>query len=462
MISQIVFLLLTLTALGAFAWQMRKVLANIRLGRPLQRTDQMVQRLGKMLLVAFGQQKMFKRITPAVLHAFIYVSFLVINIEVLEIIIDGLTGQHRVLGQHLGAFYDGLMAVNEWLAVLVIVACVALLYRRNVMKVRRFRGIEMQQSKGLIRRRNYSHLDANIILVTEIVLMLALFLFNIADISLHRMGAGALGGELPGSYPISHMLAEAGVLGSSASSLHLLERIGWWGHILGIFAFLNYLPISKHFHILMAFPNVYFSKLEPTGKLSSPKHIQEEVKAAFDFSYTPAEDPHAPKRFGARDVTDLSWKSLLDAYTCTECGRCTSECPANLTGKKLSPRKIVMDVRDRLEEIQKFHLTTDENGVIVAPEGAKPEAQQAAAHTLLGDFYISEEELRACTTCNACVETCPVNIDQVAIIMELRRYLVMEESSMPEEWVAMSNNIENNGAPWAFPAAARFDWAKEV
>lgn len=456
MISQIAFSLMLAAAAGYFAFQLRRVRRNIALGRPLDRSDRPAERLRMMLLVAFGQQKMFKRLAPALLHAIIYVSFLVINIEVLEIVVDGIFGTHRILGQYGGAFYDVLMWVNEWLALAVILACVALLWRRNVMKISRFQGVEMQESKGLVTRRNYSHLDANIILITEIVLMMALFAFNIADISLHRQGHGVLA-VLPGAFPVSEPLAAAGLLGSSESALHLIERIGWWGHIAGILLFLNYLPYSKHFHILMAFPNVYFARLEPAGQFSNHEKVREEVKAALDPAYTPLEDERSPRRFGAKDVTDLSWKSLMDSYACTECGRCTSVCPANLTGKKLSPRKIVMDVRDRLEEIQKYHLVPDESGVMVPGNGIAG-AEEAAAHTLLGEHYITEEELRACTTCNACVEACPVNIDQVAIITELRRHLVMEDSAIPDEWGILFNNIENTGNPWAMPAASRGDW----
>ncbi|MEM6263900.1 MAG: (Fe-S)-binding protein [Bacteroidota bacterium] len=462
--SNLIFLCVLIAGLGLFAWQIKRVRQNINLGRPDDRSDRPQERLKNMVLVAFGQQKMFKRIIPATLHFILYISFIIINIEVLEIIIDGLAGQHRILGQYTGFLYDGLMFSNELLAVLVIVASCILLVRRNVVKLKRFSGQEMEESKGLIRVRNYSHLDANVILITEIALMLALLMFNTADITLHNLGVGVLSpGELPGSYPVSEGLASLQILGTNAGTLHLLERIGWWGHIIGILAFMNYLPISKHFHVLVAFPNVYFSNvnLKPKGELSNMPQVTEEMKAMFDPSYTPAEDPNAPLRFGARDVTDLSWKSLMDAYTCTECGRCTSVCPANITGKKLSPRKIVMDVRDRLEEIQKFKLVPNEEGVMVPGNGVAG-AEEAAANTLLGERYITEEELLACTTCNACVEACPVNINQVDIIVDLRRYLVMEESKMPEAWQAMANNIENNGAPWPMPAASRFDWANEL
>ena len=410
-----------------------------------------------MALVAFGQQKMFKRWIPAVLHLVIYVSFIVINIEVLEIIIDGLVGTHRVLG-FMGPVYSGLMAINELLAVLVIISCVILLIRRQVLKVKRFQGQEMTESKGLIRRRNYSHLDAAVILYTEIVLMFALLLMNTADIQLHNISGEAMAG----AFPVSGWLASMNFLGSGEATLHFLERLGWWGHIIGILAFLNYLPISKHFHVIMAFPNVYYSNtgLEAKGKLNNLSQITEEMKAVLDPEYQPVEDPDAPLRFGAKDVTDLSWKSLMDSYACTECGRCTSVCPANMTGKKLSPRKVVMDVRDRLEEIRKFDLTTSEEGEIVANGSTVEGAAEAAEHKLQSDYYISVEELNACTTCNACVEACPVNINQVDIIVDLRRHLVMEESVMPEEWAMMSNNIENAGNPWAMPAASRFDWAE--
>jgi heterodisulfide reductase subunit C len=456
--SKLVFAAVLIAGIGFFIWQMRQVFGTIRLGRKDDRSDRPSERLSQMILVAFGQQKMFKRWIPAVLHLIVYVSFIVINIEVLEIIIDGLVGTHRILG-FMGPVYSALMGTNEILAVLVIVACVILLIRRQVLKVKRFQGQEMSESKGLIRRRNYSHIDAAVILYTEIVLMFALLLMNTADIQYHNI----TGEALPGVFPVSGWLAGMEILGTDLATLQFLERTGWWGHIIGILLFMNYLPISKHFHVIMAFPNVYYSNtgLNPKGKLDNLNSITEEMKAVLDPEYQPVEDPDAPLRFGAKDVTDLSWKSLMDSYACTECGRCTSVCPANLTGKKLSPRKVVMDVRDRLEEIRKFDLTTSKEGAIVANGSTVEGAAEAAAHTLQSDYYISVEELNACTTCNACVEACPVNIDQVSIIVDLRRHLVMEESVMPEEWGIMSNNIENAGNPWAMPAASRFEWANE-
>ncbi|MBX7241488.1 MAG: 4Fe-4S dicluster domain-containing protein [Bacteroidia bacterium] len=441
-IDNILFFIITGFAFGVFATQMQKVLANIRSGRPDERADNPAVRFNKMLLVAFGQQKMFQKPLPAILHLFVYVGFLVINIEVLEILIDGIFGTHRVLS-FMGPVYDLLMGVNEVLGFIVIIVCVILLWRRNVMKIRRFSGIEMKHT---------SFVDANIILVTEIVLMMALYLFNASDLK----QASLSGEELPGVFPVSSILS--GILGSNVILLEFMKNLGWWAHIIGIYAFLNYLPISKHFHIMMAFPNVYFSKLTPSGKFNTMEQIYHEVKAAFDPSYAVPVMENAPKRFGAMDVSDLSWKNLMDAYTCTECGRCTDVCPANQTGKKLSPRKIVMDTRDRMEEIQKNGLRLDENGLYTAPNGAS----EATAHTLLGDYYISTEELWACTTCNACTEACPVNIDHVSTILDLRRFLVMEESKIPESWARMFTNIENNGAPWAISAASRFDWAMDI
>nr|WP_246596927.1 (Fe-S)-binding protein [Pontibacter aydingkolensis] len=435
--------------IGLFVWQIRKIRKNVLLGRDVELADNPSERINKTLLVAFGQQKMFKRMLPAVLHLFVYVGFIVINIEVLEILIDGIFGTHRVLG-FVGPLYSGLMALNEILAALVIIACVMFLWRRNVTKVPRLAtGVEM---------RAWPKVDANIILVVEIVLMLALFVFNIADMKRVLLA----GEEVVGLYPVSQFFVD--IFGEDPEQLYIIAKVGWWFHILGILAFMNYLPSSKHFHIIMAFPNVYYSKLLPKGKFTTNPAITHEIKAMLDPSYQPpapevdAEGNPVMQRFGAKDVEDLTWKQLMDSYTCTECGRCTSVCPANLTGKLLSPRKIIMDTRDRMEE-------KGEHPAIFAPNHYKElgvERVETTDEKTLLRGYITPEELWACTTCNACVESCPVNIDQVSTIMDLRRYLVLEESAAPASLNAMFTNIENNGAPWAFPASDRFNWADEL
>ncbi|NEM96298.1 4Fe-4S dicluster domain-containing protein [Pontibacter burrus] len=450
-ISNIIFLIVAALGIGLFVWQIRKIRKNIQMGRDLTLEDNPSERINKTLLVAFGQQKMFKRMLPAVLHLFVYVGFLVINIEVLEIMIDGIFGTHRILGI-MGPFYDALMAINEILGALVIIACVMFLWRRNVTKVPRLAtGVEM---------RAWPKMDANVILVTEIVLMLALFAFNISDLKLAQLK----GEELAGAFPISSMFVDA--FSSDAGTLATIASTGWWIHIIGILAFMNYLPSSKHFHIIMAFPNVYFSKLAPKGKFTTNPAITHEIKAMLDPSYQPpapevdAEGNPIIQRFGAKDVEDLTWKQLMDSYTCTECGRCTSVCPANITGKLLSPRKIVMDTRDRMEEKGEHPAIFDpaQYGKDAGTERVKADTEE---RTLLRG-YITPEELWACTTCNACVESCPVNIDQLSTIMDLRRYLVLEESAAPASLNAMFTNIENNGAPWAFPASDRFNWADEL
>lgn len=428
MIAQLLFAAMLVTAGVFFARQVGAIRRNIQKGMDTHRNDRRPDRIRRMLLVAFGQQKMFKKLTPAVLHAFVYVGFLVINIELIEIVIDGLTGTHRVLS-FLGPGYDALMAINETLGFLVIIACIILFWRRNVMKVKRFTGVEMSR---------FPRLDANIILVTEVILMKALFWFNAADIALANMH----GESLPGVFPVSSLYA--GHLPQDEALLTFMRAAGWWIHIAGILAFLNYIPRSKHLHIIMAFPNTFFSKLEPVGKIANMEPITHEVKGMLDPSYQPPAGHQAPMRFGAKDIMDLTWKQLMDAYACTECGRCTDQCPANITGKLLSPRKLIMDTRDRMEMLQ--HA----NG-----------SEELAAKTLL-DHQITREELLACTTCNACVEACPVNIDHVSTVVEMRRYLIMEESAAPQEWNIMFQNIENNGAPWAMPSSARFDWAQDI
>ncbi|MDO7873189.1 (Fe-S)-binding protein [Hymenobacter sp. ASUV-10] len=451
MLQSILFLLLLIAAFGLFAWQVRKIRANVLVGRDRDMSGHPAERLRKVILVAFGQQKMFKRLTPALLHLVVYVGFLVINIEVVEIIIDGLFHTHRVLS-FLGPVYDALMAVNEILGALVIIAVAAFWWRRNRKPpVQRFTGVEL---------RMWPKLDANVILYIEVALMVALFFMNTSDLKLHQME----GVELPGAFPISSLLV--GLLPDNVTVLHTLERLGWWLHIIGILLFLNYLPSSKHFHIIISFPNVWFSRLTPLGQFSNVDSITHEVKAMMDPSYevpAPVTNPDgtavAPTSFGAKDVEDLPWTSLLNAYSCTECGRCTSVCPANLTGKLLSPRKIIMDTRDRMEEKYNSPLIFHPN---VYGEEAKHEPITDLANATLLRGKVTPEELWACTTCNACVESCPVNINPLESIVEMRRFLVLEESAAPNSLNVMFSNIENNGAPWAFSPSDRFNWADEL
>jgi heterodisulfide reductase subunit C len=447
-VQQILFLLVAVLGIGLFVWQVRKIRANILRGKDRVMGGPVSERINKTLLVAFGQQKMFKRITPALLHLVVYVGFLVINIEVLEIMIDGIFGTHRAL-KFLGPLYDVLMATNEILGALVVVAVAALWWRRNrAQPVRRFTGVEM---------RAWPRLDANVILYVELILMAALFTMNTADLKLHQLE----GVDMPGTFPISSLLT--GIFPDSVTALHALERVGWWLHILGILAFLNYLPSSKHFHIIMAFPNVYYSRLVPQGQFSNVDSITHEVKAMLDPSYpvpappVDADGQPVMQRFGAKDADDLSWLNLLNAYSCTECGRCTSVCPANITGKLLSPRKIIMDTRDRIEE--KY-----ESPLIFAPNKYDPETERVKVDEegALVRGKVTPEELWACTTCNACVEACPVNINPLDSIIEMRRYLVLEESAAPNSLNVMFSNIENNGAPWAFSPSDRFNWADEL
>ena len=428
MISQILFIAICIAAIALFSINLKKIIRNIRLGRDADRSDQPQKRLMTMLRVAFGQSKMVKRPIPAILHAFVYVGFVIINIEVLEIMIDGIFGTHRIFGG-LGALYNGLIGAFELLALSVWLACAIFLIRRNVLKLKRFRGIEMT---------SWPKSDANYILITEILLMTAFLFMNAADAKLQALGSSHY--VTAGAFPVSQWLQN--LLPASESSLVAIERGCWWFHIIGIFAFLNYLPYSKHFHILFAFPNTYYTNLDPKGKFSNMESVTNEVKAMLDPSFVPAET--AAGRFGAKDVNDLSWVNLMNAYTCTECGRCTASCPANITGKLLSPRKIMMDTRDRVTEVGK---NIDKGG-----EGFDD------GKSLLDD-YITREEIWACTSCNACVEACPVNIDPLSIIVELRRYITMEESQAGNSLNNMMGNIENNGAPWKYSPADRFNWA---
>ncbi|MCD0488244.1 4Fe-4S dicluster domain-containing protein [Pedobacter sp. MC2016-14] len=430
MVSQILFIAITVAAIALFSFNLKKVIRNIRLGKDVNRSDQPAKRWLTMIKIALGQTKMFFRPVPAVLHLFVYVGFVIINLEVLEIMIDGIFGTHRIFGG-LGSVYNFLIGSFELLALSVWVACAIFLIRRNVIKLKRFMAREL---KG------WPKSDANYILITEILLMSAFLLMNAADAKLQAMGAHHY--ITAGAFPVSQYLG--GLLPDTESSLIVIERACWWFHIVGIFAFLNYLPYSKHFHILFAFPNTYFANLEPKGEFTNMQSVTNEVKAMLDPSFTPPEAEAG--RFGAKDVNDLSWVNLMNAYTCTECGRCTAVCPANLTGKLLSPRKIMMDTRDRLEEVGK---NIDKHGVGFDDGKA------------LIDDYILREEIWACTSCNACTQACPINIDPLAIITEVRRYAVMEESQAPSSISAMLGNIENNGAPWKYSPADRFNWAKQ-
>lgn len=384
-----------------------------------------------MAWVAIGQSKMTSRPISAILHIFVYVGFIVINIEMLEIMIDGIFGTHRILS-FLGSLYPVLISIFEILAVLVILACVIFLVRRNLLRLWRFRGRELTA---------WPRSDANIILFTEILLMSSILVMNAADGLLQARGGAHYAAT--GTFLVSDLM-QPWFAGMSDSALVNLERTSWWFHIIGVLIFLNYIPYSKHFHIFLSFPNVFYSKLDPLGKMINMPSITNEVKMMLDPSSaeTIVTEEEDIGQFGAKDATDLTWKHLMDAYTCTECGRCTSSCPASITGKKLSPRKVVMDVRDRIEEIGK-HIR-------------KSGQDSTNGETLLD--RITDEELWACTTCNACVQECPVNIDPLAIILELRRYQVMEQAAAPGEINATFSNIENNGAPWQFSNEDRLQW----
>ena len=425
-IPQIAFALLAGFSIWLFTKNILQIRKNIFLGKPEDLSDNKPARWRNLVLLALGQKKMFRNPLVAVLHFIIYAGFIIINIEVLEIGLDGLFGTHRLFEQPLGAFY--IFAINffEILAILVIVVCAVFLIRRNIIKLRRFISKDLD---------GWPRSDANYILITEIILMSLFLTMNAADRSLTQ------------PFMISGYITPL-FAGASDSTLLMVEHTCWWLHIIGIFAFLNYLPYSKHLHILFAFPNSYDGRLHPQGEMENMVAVQNEVKYMMQPELAPAVDPNAaPVRFGAKDITDLKWKNLLDAYTCTECGRCSSACPANLTGKLLSPRKIMMDTRDRATEVGK---NISRNGSFVDD-----------GKTLVHD-YITVEELRACTSCNACVEECPVSINPLEIILELRRGLVMEDSNAPQEWNAMFSNIENNFAPWKLSPDDRDKWAVEM
>jgi heterodisulfide reductase subunit C len=432
-LPNIIFAIALIFGVGYFAKNVKKLIRNIKLGHDLDVSDNKSQRWKNMAMIALGQTKMVRRPISGFLHFVVYIGFIIINIEVLEIIIDGLFGTHRIFSS-IGKLYGILIGSFEVLAVLVFVSVIIFWIRRNILKLKRFWKSEMT---------SWPKSDANYILYFEMVLMTLFLVMNATDIDFQGTNSGNI---------ISQFIAPL-FSSLSESSLHIIERTAWWIHILGILTFLNYLYFSKHLHILLAFPNTYYGSLHPKGQFDNLEAVTKEVRLMMDPNVDPFATPSegtetaVPAKFGASDVQDLNWVQLLNAYTCTECGRCTSECPANQTGKKLSPRKIMMDTRDRLEEVGK---NIDLNKGIFKEDGKQ-----------LLDSYISREELWACTSCNACVEACPVSINPLSIIMDMRRYLVMEQSSAPVELNNMMTNIENNGAPWPYNQMDRLNWKNE-
>lgn len=434
-LPQILFLIAFVAAIYLFSKRINGIRRNILLGLPEDLNDQPEKRWKNLFLLAFGQKKMFKNPLVAILHFIIYAGFVIINIEVLEILIDGLFGTHRLFNSYIPGLYSYLINIFEFLAAGVILVCLIFLFRRNLMPLWRFKHPDL---KG------WPSKDANFILITEIILMGLFLSMNATDTILQSKAYGHYADQITGNFILSSQLHPM-FIGFSNETLVIIERSAWWLHILGIFAFLNYLPWSKHLHIILAFPNAYYTRLSPQGKLNNMPSVQNEVLYAFQPELAPTEAAAGTNKFGASDIHELSWKNILDAYSCTECGRCSNACPASQTGKLLSPRSIMMKTRDRAEEIGKRL----DSGV-TEPDGK----------SLLFD-YITEEELRACTTCNACVEECPVSISPVDIIVQLRRYLVMEKSSAPQEWTMMFGNIENNFAPWKFSPTDRSKWIED-
>ncbi|WP_404812695.1 4Fe-4S dicluster domain-containing protein [Capnocytophaga canimorsus] len=434
-LPNIIFVILLVTSIGFFLRNVRKLVRNIRLGKATDVSANRSKRWKNMLRIALGQQKMMVRPVAGILHILVYVGFIIINLEMLEIVIDGVLGTHRIFSG-LGGFYDVLIASFEVLALLVIISVFVFWIRRNLLKISRFQKRELQGNATK---------DANIILYAEMVLMLLFLVMNASDFRLQQLGEYPQGGYFIISQWISPLLNEL-----SVSTLIFIERTSWWLHIIGVLCFLNYLYYSKHLHIVLAFPNTFYASLDPKGKLPNLDSVTQEVKLMLDPNANPyaAATSDAPAKFGASDVSDLNWVQLLGAYTCTECGRCTDECPANKTGKKLSPRAIMMKTRDRLEEVGR---NMDAHQGVFHPDGKQ----------LLND-YVTPEELWACTSCNACVEACPISINPLSIIMEMRQYLVMEQSSAPNELNVMMNNIENNGAPWQYSQMDRLNWVNEA
>ena len=434
-LPNVFFALLLIAGIGYFVMNVRKLIRNIKLGKDVDRNDNKPERWKNMIKIALGQYKMVRRPLSGILHIVVYVGFILINIEMLEIVIDGLIGTHRVFQPILGnGFYGFLIGSFEILAALVFVSVVIFWFRRNIHRVKRFWNKEMQ---------GWPKNDGNIILYFEMVLMSLFLVMNATDVPFQATGAGNV---------VSQFIAPW-FSDFSPEALHTIEATAWWLHIIGILIFLNYLYYSKHLHILLAFPNTFYANLKAKGQFTNVASVTKEVKMMMDPNADPyampeeGEDEGEPEKFGASDVTDLNWVQLMNAYTCTECGRCTSSCPANLTGKELSPRAIMMKTRDRLEEVGK---NIDANKGEFKPDGKQ-----------LLDDYITREELWACTSCNACVQECPVNIDPLSIITEMRRYLVMEESAAPQELNMMMTNIENNGAPWQYSQMDRLNWKDE-
>ena len=439
-LPNIIFTLMFALGVGIFTRNILKIRSNILLGKDVDRSDQAGRRWGQMIRVALGQSKMVVRPVAGIMHIIVYVGFILINIELLEIVIDGILGTHRIFAPYLGSFYDVVIGTFEILAALVLLAVVVFWIRRNVIRLQRFIKPEME---------GWPKKDADLILYFEVVLMFLFLSMNATDALLQQANYPHY--AQAGFFPVSSYLMPL-YNGFSLDTIVLLERSFWWLHIAGILVFLNYLYFSKHLHILLAFPNTYYANLNPAGQFRNNAAVSKEVQLMMDPDADPyaadTEDTAEPDSFGASDVTDLSWVQLLNAYTCTECGRCTSECPANQTGKKLSPRKIMMDTRDRVEEVGKQISAKGDN---FESDGKK-----------LLDDYISREELWACTSCNACVQACPIGIDPLSIIMDMRQYLVMEQSAAPTELNNMMSNIENNGAPWPFNNQDRLLWANEA
>tara|TARA_Y100000385_G_scaffold72198_1_gene72625 strand:+ start:4510 stop:5823 length:1314 start_codon:yes stop_codon:yes gene_type:complete len=435
-VNNLFFLAVFILFIALFVRNLRRIIANIRLGRDIDRSDRKLDRWKNMIRVALGQSKMTRRLIPGILHIIVYLGFLIINIEMIEIVVDGIFGTHRFLATIIPVgLYNFLIGSFEILALLVLVACIILFSRRNFIKIKRFWSKEMT---------SWPRTDANLILIFEVLLMSAFLVMNAADAILFTKDVSHYTVDF--SNPVSQLLVPL-FDGMSANALYLLERFSWWFHIIGILAFMNYVLISKHLHIFFAFPSTFYAHLDPLGKFNNLESVTKEVRLMMDPNADPYAAPSEPtettQSFGAKDVTDLNWVQLLNAYSCTECGRCSSNCPASQTGKLLSPRKILMDTRDRITEVSNNKRKKIKDN-----------------KSLLGD-YITAEELWACTSCNACTDSCPIELDPLSIILDMRRYLVMEQSAAPTELNMMFTNVENNGAPWQFPAADRLKWKDE-